>query len=81
MGKIIADATLDITGDVCPITFVKTKLALEEMSPGEILEVTLNGGEPIQNVPRSIKEEGHKIIKVESLEKNQFKLLVERGQD
>ncbi|MHB1419916.1 MAG: sulfurtransferase TusA family protein [Bacillota bacterium] len=81
MEKIKADAALDITADVCPITFVKTKLVLEEMTPGEILEVTLNGGEPIQNVPRSVKDEGHKIVRVEALENNKFRLLIERGQD
>jgi TusA-related sulfurtransferase len=48
-----ATASIDITGVVCPITFVKTKVALEELTDGDVLEVRLNGGEPVQNVPRS----------------------------
>ena len=71
-------ATLDITGDVCPITFVKTKLKLEQLEPGEILEVILNDGEPIQNVPRSVKGEGHKIIAI-TQDGSKYKLLIEKG--
>lgn len=71
-------ATLDITQDTCPITFVKTKLKLEELAPGEVLEVILNDGEPIQNVPRSVKGEGHKIIGVTQLGEK-FRLLIEKG--
>ena len=53
--------TVDITDVVCPVTFVKAKVALEELEDGDILAIHLNDGEPVQNVPRSIKEEGHKI--------------------
>ena len=56
--------SVDITDVNCPITFVKTKVALEELDDGDILEVRLNDGEPVQNVPRSIKEEGHEILKL-----------------
>jgi len=71
------DATLDLRGVVCPINFVQTKLKLEEMNPGEILEIVIDAGEPIANVPRSIKEEGHKIIKVQKLD-HYFRLLIEK---
>lgn len=57
--------TLDITKDHCPMTFVKAKLALAKLSSGDILEVTLSGGEPLENVPRSAEEEGHGIISIE----------------
>ena len=60
-----ADHYLDITTDVCPITFVKTKLLVERMQPGEIAEVRLKAGEPLDNVPRSLKEEGHDVLSVE----------------
>jgi len=69
--------TLDLRGVVCPTNFVKTKLKLEEMNSGEILEIVIDEGEPIANVPRSIKEEGHKIIKVEKLNSH-FRLLIEK---
>ncbi|CAA7614059.1 Predicted redox protein, regulator of disulfide bond formation [Candidatus Terasakiella magnetica] len=53
---------LDITAEVCPMTFVKTKLRVERMTAGEVLEVRLKGSEPIGNVPRSITELGHEIL-------------------
>ena len=68
---------LDLRGVICPLNFVKTKLKLEEMNIGEILEVFIDAGEPIANVPRSIKEEGHKIIKVEKID-GYFRLLIEK---
>lgn len=71
------DEKLDLRGVICPMNFVKTKLKLEEMLSGQILEVILDDGEPIRNVPRSIREEGHKIIKVEKLD-NAFKLLIKK---
>jgi len=70
-------ANLDLRGVICPVNFVKTKLKLEEMNIGEILEVLIDAGEPIANVPRSIKEEGHKIIKVEKID-GHFRLLIEK---
>lgn len=71
------DANLDLRGVVCPINFVKTKLRLEGLNPGEVLEIVIDAGEPMANVPRSIKEEGHKILKVEKIN-NHFRLLIER---
>lgn len=71
------EAYLDLRGVVCPINFVKTKLKLEEMDTGQVLEVIIDAGEPIANVPRSIKEEGHKIIKVDKVE-DYFRLLIEK---
>ena len=56
-----SDASIDITGDHCPMTFVRVKLKLETMESGEILSVRLNGGEPLLNVPRSLKDENHTV--------------------
>lgn len=70
---------IDITDVVCPITFVKTKVVLEDMEKGEILEVRLNDGEPIQNVPRSLKEEGHKVLDLNQNNDGTYTLLVEKG--
>ena len=74
-----ADDFLDITDVVCPITFVKVKVALEDLDDGQILQVRLNDGEPIQNVPRSLKDEGHKILSVDDNGDGTFTLLIERG--
>ena len=56
--------TLDITKEHCPMTFVKTKLQLSRMKPGDILDVLLAEGEPLNNVPRTAKEEGHSILEI-----------------
>jgi TusA-related sulfurtransferase len=59
------DHTIDITDEVCPMTFVRTKLKLERMRPGEVLSVRLRGDEPLRNVPRAAREEGHAILAIE----------------
>jgi TusA-related sulfurtransferase len=59
------DQTIDITGEVCPMTFVRTKLKLERMRSGEVLAVRLRGEEPLRNVPRAAREEGHAILGIE----------------
>lgn len=56
MADFEIDDTVDITDVVCPTTFVKAKVALDELDDGQILAVRMNDGEPVQNVPRSIKE-------------------------
>jgi TusA-related sulfurtransferase len=59
------DHRLDITAEVCPMTFVKTKLLLERMAPGETAEVRLKGAEPRDNVPRSVRDHGHEVLSLE----------------
>ncbi len=53
---------IDITGDVCPLTFVKTKLLLEKMPAGAMATVRLKGVQPLDNVPRSVKAHGHDVV-------------------
>jgi TusA-related sulfurtransferase len=52
---------LDLTGVLCPMTWVRTRLALEAMAPGEALEVRLDPGEALDSVPRSARDEGHRV--------------------
>lgn len=73
-----ADDQVDITDVVCPITFVKAKVALEELEEGQILSIRMNDGEPVQNVPRSMKEEGHQVLKLTSNEDGTYILLVRK---
>lgn len=73
------DAQVDITDVVCPITFVKAKVALEELEEGRILAIRLNDGEPVQNVPRSMKEEGHQVLKLAANEDGTYTLLVRKS--
>ena len=82
VSDIKIDDKVDITDVVCPVTFVKTKVALEEMDDGQVLSVQMNDGEPVQNVPRSVKEEGHQILKLIDNEDGTYDLLVRKvGED
>jgi TusA-related sulfurtransferase len=54
-------AQLDLRGTPCPLNFVRTKLRLEQMLPDQILEVLLDKGEPIEQVPSSLQMAGYQI--------------------
>jgi sulfite reductase (ferredoxin) len=69
--------TLDLRGVMCPINYVKTKLKLEMMDEGEILEVWLDAGDPIKNVPQSLRNDGQKVLS-EVPADNFFKVTVEK---
>lgn len=77
MSQIKRDAILNLEGVACPNNFVRTKLKLEDMQEGQVLEVILDDGEPIKNVPRAVKEEGHKILNVEKID-NRWRLLIKK---
>ena len=67
---------LDITKERCPMTFVKTKLQLEQMSEGDVLEILLTVGEPLENVPRTCLEQGFKILEKVHVKDNIHKIVV-----
>lgn len=69
--------SIDITKEICPMTFVKTKLKLETMNVGQVLEVTLREGEPLANLPKSVEQEGHKVLDIHK-EDLFYKILIER---
>ena len=75
------DETLDITGVVCPVTFVKAKVALEELDGGQILAIRMNDGEPVRNVPRSVKDEGHQILKLDDNHDGTYTLIVRKAEE
>ena len=60
------DVDLDITSEVCPMTFVRTRLALDRMAPGQVLKVRLRGDEPLRNVPRTAREQGHEVLSLDT---------------
>lgn len=68
---------VDLHGVPCPMNFVKTKVALSSINEGEFLEVILDEGEAITNVPRSVKEEGHQVVKVINLGET-FKVIIKK---
>ncbi|MBM7117185.1 sulfurtransferase TusA family protein [Archangium primigenium] len=70
--------TVDITHEVCPMTYVRTKLALEALGPGAVLEVWLKGTEPLRNVPRSAREDGHEVLALEPRGDGSHRLLLRK---
>jgi tRNA 2-thiouridine synthesizing protein A len=74
-----ADRELDITEEVCPMTFVRTRLALDRMAPGQTLLVRLRGEEPLRNVPRTARELGHEVLSLETNADGVASLLLRRG--
>ena len=81
MAEIQFDEQVDITDKVFPLTFVKAKVSLDELDDGQILAIRMNDGEPVQNVPRSIKEEGHQILKLVDNEDGTYTLFVRKVED
>jgi len=69
---------LDITRETCPMTFVKVKLRLAKMEKGEQIEVLLNTGEALVNVPQSCEEQGYKVLSCEPTDNDQHLLLIEK---
>ena len=74
----MATITLDITKEHCPMTFVKTKIALSRLQTGDILEVLLSEGEPLDNVPRNAKEQGYNVLSVEHVEGTTHKVVIQK---
>ena len=81
MADFQIDDMVDITDVVCPLTFGKAKVAIEELEEGQILSVKMNDGEPVQNVPRSLKEEGHQILKLLNNGDGTYNLLVKKVEE
>jgi TusA-related sulfurtransferase len=75
----MVDATLDLTDQVCPMTYVRTKLKLESLPEGAILELWLHGSEPVRNLPRSAREEGHEVLSLEAQGDGRTRLLIRKG--
>ena len=75
------DDTVDITDKVCPLTFVQAKFAMDELEDGEFIAIRMNDGEPVQNLPRSIIEEGHQILKLVNNEDGTYNLIVKKVED
>jgi tRNA 2-thiouridine synthesizing protein A len=70
---------LDLRPYACPLTYVKTRIALERLSVGDRLELWLAPGEPLESVPRSAEEDGHRVVAVEPLEAGDtFRVVIEK---
>ncbi len=78
MQDIKVDQELDIRGEVCPFTFVKSKLVLEEMKEGEILKVIIDYPPSAENVPKSMREEGQEVIAVNKVGEKLWEILIRK---
>ncbi len=78
MSEIKADRELDLKGEVCPFTFVKSKLIMEQMEPGQILKVILDYPPSVENVPKSMREEGQEVIELKQIGDNLWELYVRK---
>lgn len=73
------DQELDITREVCPMTFVRTRLALDRLATGQTLLVHLRGAEPVENVPRTARAQGHAVLSMETDGQGVSHLLLRKG--
>jgi TusA-related sulfurtransferase len=76
-----AQYSLDISAESCPLTFVKAKLLLENMAPGEVACIRLSEGEPLDNLPRTLRDQGHSVLELrpEDCGGPIYRLLVRKG--
>jgi TusA-related sulfurtransferase len=77
--EAIVDKELSLQGEVCPYTFVKSKLALEIMQPGQVLRVIVDNDESAANVPRSMQNEGHNVLGVTKLNNKDWQIVVQKS--
>jgi tRNA 2-thiouridine synthesizing protein A len=70
---------IDLRGICCPTNFVKAKLAIEELDAGEKVEMLIDDGEPVKNLPRSLKSEGHKLLGLRQSDEGHYVLELEIG--
>ena len=75
---VAPDRTLDIRGEICPLTFVLTRLALDRLAPDQTLLVIMAGAEPIHNVPRTAVEQGHSVVAMEESPEGVARLLIRK---
>lgn len=69
---------INLKGEVCPMTFVKTRLALEKVDYGERIKVIFDSKEAETNVPKSLEELNHKIIQIDKLDRKNFYIIIEK---
>jgi tRNA 2-thiouridine synthesizing protein A len=77
--RLDVDQELDIKGEVCLYTFVKSKLALEMMESGQVLRVIVDHLPAVENVPRSLENEGNEILDVRQVGQSDWAIIVRKG--
>ncbi len=79
--EIEVDKELNIKGEVCPYTFVKTKLTLETMEPGEVLKVIVDHVPATENIPKSLKGEGNEVMDVSQINDTDWQIIARKGKE
>jgi TusA-related sulfurtransferase len=77
-GSFYLRHTPDITMNNCLMTFVKTKLELQKLNKGDMLEVLLRDGEPLENVPKGVEEHGYNMIEISFVGEGIYKVIIEK---
>ncbi|HUJ17543.1 MAG TPA: sulfurtransferase TusA family protein [Nitrospirota bacterium] len=75
------DKILDIKGQVCPYTFVRSKLTIEKMNLGEVLEIVTDHKPASENVPKSMENEGQKVLKVDQTAEKEWHIFVRKEKE
>jgi tRNA 2-thiouridine synthesizing protein A len=73
--------TIDLKGQVCPYTFVRSKLAIEKLNLGEVLEIIFDHQPAIENVPRSMENEGQKVLKIDQTGEKEWHVFVRKDKE
>jgi len=79
--EIKVDKTIDIRGQICPYTFVRSKLAIEKMNVGEVLEIVLDHKPAVENVPKSMENEGQKVLKIDQTGEKEWHIFVRKDKE
>jgi tRNA 2-thiouridine synthesizing protein A len=78
---IKVDKTVDLKGQICPYTFVRSKLAIEKMNIGETLEIILDHKPAAENVPKSMENEGQKVLKIDQTGEHEWHLFIRKDKE
>lgn len=81
MEDIKPDKTINIKGLICPYTFVKSKIAIEGMEVGQVLEILLDYEEASRSIPKSMEDHGHKVLKVEKINDTDWVLQIRKEKE
>ncbi|WP_457640590.1 sulfurtransferase TusA family protein [Persephonella sp.] len=78
MADLKIDRELDLRGEVCPFTFVKSKLIIEQMEHGQVLKVILDYKPSVENVPKSMREEGQEVLDIRQIDQNLWEVIIRK---
>ena len=79
MAEYKVDRKIDIRGEICPYTYVKSKLAIEDLKSGQVLEVIVDHAPAVESVPRSMESEGHMVIEVKKIGEDVWRIVIQKS--